>query len=96
MVVQPTGTVTLLFSDIEASTRLLERLGADAYGRVLERHRELLRARSRVTTATRSTARATRSSSRFAIATGAVTAAEQAEQSLASRFCSQRHERLRM
>jgi predicted ATPase/class 3 adenylate cyclase/Tfp pilus assembly protein PilF len=44
MVVQPTGTVTLLFSDIEASTRLLERLGADPYGRVLERHRELLRA----------------------------------------------------
>jgi class 3 adenylate cyclase/DNA-binding CsgD family transcriptional regulator len=32
-----------LFTDIEASTQLLERLGRDAYGRVLERQRELLR-----------------------------------------------------
>jgi class 3 adenylate cyclase len=31
MTEQPTGTVTLLFSDIEGSTRLLERLGADRY-----------------------------------------------------------------
>jgi DNA-binding SARP family transcriptional activator/class 3 adenylate cyclase len=39
----PTGTVTLLFSDIEGSTRLLERLG-QRYGEVLAQHRQLLRA----------------------------------------------------
>jgi class 3 adenylate cyclase len=39
----PTGTVTLLFTDIEGSTRLLERLG-DRYVEVLASHRQLLRA----------------------------------------------------
>src|SRR4051812_7383770 len=37
----PTGTVTLLFSDIEGSTRLLQRVG-DAYAELLATHRELL------------------------------------------------------
>jgi class 3 adenylate cyclase len=41
--VQPTGTVTSLFSDIEGSTALLRRLGSERYGRLRERHRELLR-----------------------------------------------------
>jgi predicted ATPase/class 3 adenylate cyclase len=40
---QPTGTVTLLFTDIEGSTRLLERLGTARYGDALELHRDLLR-----------------------------------------------------
>jgi LuxR family maltose regulon positive regulatory protein len=39
----PQGTVTLLFTDIEGSTRLLERLGRDRYGPLLEQQRELLR-----------------------------------------------------
>src|ERR1044071_2188508 len=39
----PTGTVTLMFSDIEGSTRLLRRLG-DAYADVLSTHHELVRA----------------------------------------------------
>ena len=39
----PTGTVTLLFSDIEGSTRLLQQLG-DRYVEVLAEHRRLLRA----------------------------------------------------
>jgi predicted ATPase/class 3 adenylate cyclase len=43
MVELPTGTVTLLFTDIERSTRLLERLG-DRYVEVLEVHRRLMRA----------------------------------------------------
>lgn len=43
MTAQPTGTVTLLFSDVEASTRLLERLGTARYREVLELHRTLLR-----------------------------------------------------
>jgi predicted ATPase/class 3 adenylate cyclase len=39
----PAGTVTFLFTDIEGSTRLLERLGSECYGRELERHRERVR-----------------------------------------------------
>jgi class 3 adenylate cyclase len=39
----PTGTVTLLFTDIEGSTRLLQRL-PDRYGDLLEQHRRILRA----------------------------------------------------
>ncbi len=39
----PSGTVTLLFTDIEGSTRLLEQLGRDAYVRTLAEHRRLLR-----------------------------------------------------
>jgi predicted ATPase/class 3 adenylate cyclase len=38
----PTGTVTLLFTDIEGSTRLLRRSG-DAYADLLAEHRRLLR-----------------------------------------------------
>jgi predicted ATPase/class 3 adenylate cyclase len=40
---QPTGTVTLLFSDIEGSTVLLKRLGTERYAHALDLHRELLR-----------------------------------------------------
>ena len=39
----PGGTVTMLFSDIEGSTRLLSRMG-DSYAEALDRHRTLLRA----------------------------------------------------
>ena len=38
----PGGTVTLVFTDIEGSTRLLEAL-AEQYGKVLAEHRKLLR-----------------------------------------------------
>jgi class 3 adenylate cyclase len=38
----PAGTVTLLFSDVEGSTRLLVRIG-DSFALALERHRTLLR-----------------------------------------------------
>ncbi len=38
----PSGTVTFLFTDIEGSTRLLQRLGDD-YGDVVRDHRRLLR-----------------------------------------------------
>jgi class 3 adenylate cyclase len=43
MAVQPTGTVTLLFTDIEGSTRLLVELGRDRYAEALDLHRQLLR-----------------------------------------------------
>jgi predicted ATPase/class 3 adenylate cyclase len=39
----PRGTVTLLFSDIEGSTRLLQDLGPARYARALQDHRRLLR-----------------------------------------------------
>jgi predicted ATPase len=39
----PSGSVTLLFTDIEGSTRLLNELGADAYEEALADHRRLLR-----------------------------------------------------
>src|SRR5919204_214608 len=39
----PSGTVTLLFTDIAGSTRLLEQLG-DEYADALAEHRRLLRA----------------------------------------------------
>ena len=40
----PTGTVTLLFSDIEGSTALLSRLGDRHYAAALSAQRALLRA----------------------------------------------------
>ena len=43
MVKQPHGTVTLLFSDIEGSTRLLQELGRERYAETLDLHRRLLR-----------------------------------------------------
>ena len=41
---QPTGTVTLVFTDIEGSTVLLRDLGAEAYRDVLGEHRRVVRA----------------------------------------------------
>ena len=40
----PTGTVTLLFTDVEGSTTLLHELGAEAYADVLAEHRRIVRA----------------------------------------------------
>lgn len=40
---QPTGTVTFLFTDVEGSTRLLEELGAEAYGKLLTEHHRICR-----------------------------------------------------
>jgi predicted ATPase/class 3 adenylate cyclase len=39
----PTGTVTFLFTDIEGSTRLLQRLGVDRFEKVQDAHGEILR-----------------------------------------------------
>jgi predicted ATPase/class 3 adenylate cyclase len=43
VIAQPTGTVTLVFSDVQGSTRLLETLGTERYAEVLNLHRRLLR-----------------------------------------------------
>ncbi|MEX0825226.1 MAG: adenylate/guanylate cyclase domain-containing protein [Acidimicrobiia bacterium] len=42
-VVLPEGTVTLLFTDIEGSTKLLALMGLPAYAQALEEHRGMLR-----------------------------------------------------
>ena len=42
-VTPPSGTVTLLFSDIEGSTRVLRAVGVTRYESALETHRQLLR-----------------------------------------------------
>ena len=39
----PTGTVTFLFTDVEGSTRLLRKLGAEAYADALAEHRRVVR-----------------------------------------------------
>ena len=39
----PRGTVTMVFTDVEGSTRLLQALGRDPYVRAFEDHRRLLR-----------------------------------------------------
>src|SRR4029453_15596344 len=39
----PRGTVTVLFTDIEGSTRLIAELGEDRYVEALDEHRRLLR-----------------------------------------------------
>src|SRR5213593_1390254 len=39
----PSGTVTLLFTDVEGSTRLLQELGSDGYAAVLAEHRQVVR-----------------------------------------------------
>jgi predicted ATPase len=39
----PTGTVTLLFTDVEGSTKLLHELGDEAYGQALATHRRVVR-----------------------------------------------------
>jgi class 3 adenylate cyclase len=40
---QPSGTVTLVFTDIAGSTRLLAELGTEDYKRTLAQHRSIVR-----------------------------------------------------
>jgi len=40
---QPSGTVTLVFTDMEGSTQLLHELGQDAYREALGDHRRVVR-----------------------------------------------------
>jgi hypothetical protein len=43
VVAQPSGLVTLVFTDIEGSTRLLDQLGTEAYREALGEHRRVVR-----------------------------------------------------
>ncbi len=56
----PAGTVTFLFTDIEGSTRLLQRLGKE-YAAVLADQRQIIRAAFPGSVAARSILRETRS-----------------------------------
>ncbi len=40
----PTGTVTLLFTDVAGSTKLLEEIGDEVYDEALSEHRQIVRA----------------------------------------------------
>jgi predicted ATPase/class 3 adenylate cyclase len=79
----PTGTLTILFTDIEGSTRLLQKLGAPEYARVLGEHHRLLRS---VIAACDGVEIKTEGDSFFAVfprATDAITAAVTAQRDLA-------------
>jgi class 3 adenylate cyclase len=43
LIKQPSGTVTLVFTDIEGSTQLLHELGQQAYREALAEHRRVVR-----------------------------------------------------
>jgi DNA-binding NarL/FixJ family response regulator/class 3 adenylate cyclase len=83
MIMLPSGTVTLLFTDIEGSTELLGRLG-DGYGRVLEEHRRLLRAAVSARGGVEIDCRGDEISSVFTEAASAVEAAIEAQRALAA------------
>jgi len=42
-IAQPSGTVTLVFTDIEGSTRMLTELGREGYQEALAEHRRAVR-----------------------------------------------------
>jgi class 3 adenylate cyclase len=77
----PTGTVTLLFADIEGSTRLLARLG-DGYGPLLTAVRRTIRTAVREHAGHQVDARADEYLAAFADAAGAVQAAVAAQRAL--------------
>ena len=80
----PQGTVTFLFTDIEGSTRLLDRLGRDRYGTALERQRELLRQAVEAGGGTQVDATGDSFLAVFASTGGAVAAATAAQRALAA------------
>jgi len=81
--VQPAGDVTLLFTDIEASTRLLQQLGDERYALALDEHRRLLRAAFAAHDGYEVNCEGDSFFVAFPSADGAVAAAEQAQRGLA-------------
>jgi ABC-type transport system substrate-binding protein/class 3 adenylate cyclase len=78
----PTGTVTFLFSDIEGSTKLLQRLG-DRYAGVLADHQRLLRHAWAVHDGVEVDTQGDSFFVAFALATDALAAAAEAQRALA-------------
>jgi class 3 adenylate cyclase len=81
----PTGTVTLLFTDIEGSTRLLHELG-DRYADALAEHRRVLREAFRRHGGVEVDTQGDAFFYAFARAKEAVAAAAEAQQALADRL----------
>jgi predicted ATPase len=79
----PSGTVTFLFTDVEGSTRLLQKLGAEAYARALEEHRRLLRKAFAAQGGVEVDTQGDAFFYAFPAAPGALAAAEEAKESLA-------------
>jgi DNA-binding NarL/FixJ family response regulator len=79
----PTGTVTLLFTDIESSTRLVQRLES-SYPGVLARHRDLIRGAIEEAGGTEVDCRGDEFFAAFADAGAAVRAAAAAQRALAA------------
>jgi predicted ATPase len=80
----PSGTVTLLFTDIEGSTRLIERLGEDGYVLALAEHRRLLRSAFSAHGGVEVDTQGDAFLYAFADPVGALAAAAQGQQALAS------------
>ena len=80
----PRGTVTLLFTDVEGSTRLLQELGRERYVDALEAHRRLLRAAFRRHGGVEVEMQGDSFHFAFASARDAVAAAAEGQQALAS------------
>lgn len=93
---QPVGTVTLLFSDIEGSTRLLQSLGANRYAATLEVHHALLRDAFERHRGYEVDCEGDSFFVAFARAEDAVNAAREAQRSLAAREWPERPLRVRM
>jgi DNA-binding NarL/FixJ family response regulator/class 3 adenylate cyclase len=79
----PTGRVTLIFTDIESSTELVQELG-EAYADVLEEHRDVLREAAQAAGGREIDCRGDEFSMVFVDPTSAVTAAFDAQRRLAS------------
>ena len=79
----PTGTVTLLFTDIEGSTRLLRELGTDGYAEALAHHRRELRDAFAAAGGVEVDTQGDAFFVSFPTATGAVAAANAAQEALA-------------
>jgi predicted ATPase/class 3 adenylate cyclase len=79
----PSGTVTFLFTDIEGSTKLLHELGAEAYAGALGEHRRILREAFRAHGGVEVGTEGDAFFVAFPTASGALEAAEEAQEALA-------------
>jgi class 3 adenylate cyclase len=92
----PSGTVTLLFTDIEGSTRLLEELGRERHTRALTEQRRLLREAFTRNGGVEVEMQGDSFHFAFADARGAVAAAAEAQRSLAEHAWEAEPIRVRM
>jgi predicted ATPase/class 3 adenylate cyclase len=80
----PSGTVTFLFTDVESSTKLLHELGAKGYAQALAEHRRVLRQASHAHDGVEVDTQGDAFFFSFPTAPGAIEAAAEATDSLAS------------